>query len=336
MMTLIPNVRAGLVLAVVSITLFCSPMTIAQSLLIDADHPFRILVVGEPGDASAFPVELFQTELERRLNKPLNIDFISGAIARQLQSKLYNAEYPEDTVVVLADLDWLAGQILYGFELEIEQLILIAQVSGPLSLALVVTQSSAIDSWQDLVKFSRTNEVRLAEAGELYLAELMVDLVEWQLGKSVNQVTEKTSGINLMKELRSGDIHAVFAHAHTLKRFNRAALDHVVPLMTFGIGRSDDYPHVPTFGEILGRSARLRDHLGLIDAISVFAPPKMPTARAEELSRIFQDIASDSLIRKLASRVDFPIRGGSPALVQQTVKRNRAVLERLKPLLLEH
>jgi tripartite-type tricarboxylate transporter receptor subunit TctC len=113
-----------------------------------------------------------------------------------------------------------------------------------------------------------------------------------------------------------------------IKPINMMSNNSLVPIITSGAARSQDFPDTPTIGEATGDRS-----LDFTTSVSAFASTAMNDALAERLTRAFLAAGKASEAIVAATQMNFPLQVDGPEVVKETLERNRGVAMRYRELL---
>lgn len=197
----------------------------------------------------------------------------------------------------------------------------VAKLTNGLSLALVVSKESPYRSWADVVAAMKVGPVRMVLPDWHGSIGVVAALIKQTYGVDPTAVIAPTRQ-DAIETLVSGraDI-GLMVTASVLPGSDIP----VRPLVTFGAERNPKLPDVPTFAEISGDK-----HNDFTVSVALFAPPGTSEATVASLSKAATAAAADPAVQRDAAATNYPLAVGGPSLVEETIARDRALVQRIR------
>jgi tripartite-type tricarboxylate transporter receptor subunit TctC len=270
------------------------------------------------GDAAA----LLQPALSRILAAPVAIRQIAGEAGGAALKQVFASAPDGGTLLVTQLLSPYAETRSDAPEApSYRKMTAIAQLTAPISAALVVSHASAIADWPAFERRAREGRLRIAH-NPILLFALPLGMLEAQFGRPFDDVLASTRA-EIIAALDQGQADAGFLP--TLSLLTPGGRPPLRPILTFGGERNPWFAGVPTYREV-GEGERT----AITGAIAMFGPPGMAPASQASVLQAVRDAASDPGVTAAAASLRYPLEVKGPDELAMAMDRNARVIRDMR------
>lgn len=278
-----------------------------------------------PGSPSELAIRVLKPALERELKARILIEHIGSANGDAALARVFAG--PANGRMLLAVTD--ASRIFHEYQANtprrLDQLRAVAKLTEGISMALVTPPGSAIDTWRKFAEAAKAKPLGLAGSGQRSPSALFQAMVERHLGQRF-AMHRYDLDVEILGAMARDDEPGILATSSALAQ---PALGRPAPhiLLTSGARRHPLLPEVPTLAEVTGDRG-----LAFTVSVGLFGPPGLETGAVEALNRALTAAGKDEAVRAEAHRLTLPLAIKDAAVLIDTMKRTRRVIQELSHL----
>lgn len=303
---------------VVAASVLAPPVTRAQSVgdTIAIVEPFG------PGSPSELAIRVLKPALERELKARLLIEHIGSANGDAALARVASGQPNGRMLLAITDATRIFHEYQANTPRKLEQLKPVAKLTEGISMALAMPHGSPIDTWEKFVARSKANPMPVVGLGPRSPSALFQTMIERQVQVKF-QSSRYDLDIEVLAAMARDDEPGIIPSSSAL---SQPALGRPAPvvLLTSGARRHPDLPNVPTLAEIAGNQ-----RLAFTISVGLFGPPGMDSATAAALARAVAAAGKDEAVRAAARKLSLPLAVNDSAVLMETMKRTRRVIQEL-------
>lgn len=284
-------------------------------------RPIKIMIGFAPGGSTDAPMRVLAEKASAILKQPVIIENKPGAGGTLAALQLQNV--PNDGYTLgLAPISVFRMPFVTDFKMDpLTDLTYVIGLTG-YAFGIVVPASSQIQTFQDLVEYSKTNPVSYSTAGPLTSNHLTMEQIAERTGMQVNHIPFKGAAESVNAVL-GGHVDAAAEASAWIPHVKDGKLR---LLVVWGAQRMKSFPDVPTLREV-GIDMAQSSPWGIV------APKGTDPAIVQKLHDTFKEaMQSEDFMRMLDSYDMVPEYRSSEefaAFAVESTNEQKAVLERL-------
>ncbi len=275
-----------------------------------------------PGSPSELAIRVLKPALERELKAKLLIEHIGSANGDAALARVTSGQPNGRMLLAITDATRIFHEYQNNTPRKLEQLRPIAKLTEGISMALAMPHGASIDTWDKFVAQAKAKPLPVAGFGPRSPSALFLTMIERQV-----QMRFQSPRYDL-------DIEVLAAMARdqeagivpTSSALSQPALGRPAPvvLLTSGARRHPNLPNVPTLAEVAGNQ-----RLAFTISVGLFGPPGLDGATAAILAKAFEAAGRDEAARAEARKLSLPLAVNDSAVLIDTMKRTRRVIQEL-------
>jgi tripartite-type tricarboxylate transporter receptor subunit TctC len=275
-----------------------------------------------PGSPSELAIRVLKPALERELKARLLIEHIGSANGEAAMARVASGQPNGRMLLAITDATRIFHEYQTNTPRKLEQLKPVAKLTEGISMALAMPHGSPIDTWEKFVAQAKAKPMPVAGFGPRSPSALFQTMIE-------RQVQARFASPRYDLDI---EVLAAMARDHepgiipTSSALSQPALGRPAPvvLLTSGARRHPSLPNVPTLAEIGGNP-----RLAFTISVGLFGPPGMDSATAAALARAVEAAGKDEAVRAEARKLSLPLAVNDSAVLMETMKRTRRVIQEL-------
>lgn len=258
------------------------------------EKPITIIVPTNPGDYYDSQARVIASEMEKELGQPVTVEYMPGAGQAVAYEYLQRAEGDGYTLGYCALTSTIVNQLVYERNYNFHDWTIFSacynQENDPAFLYVPIAGDesiSGIKDWNDVLNYKGT--LRWASVGEGSVVHIAGVVLQQYYGLDIQHVLGYNGGPECVTAVARGEADLTTMTIDVCRPYFESG--DVKPAFTIGMGRSEEYPDVPSMSD---------DHPELVALLCnkhyMAAPPNMdPEVAAVLDAAIWKAMNSDAM-----------------------------------------